>query len=149
MSALSGLEQLQRIASGDAQPPPAVARLGVDPLEIAPGRATIPLQPANMHDNGSGVVHGGVLAGLLDTAMACAVQSLLLPGQLCTTAEFKTTFLRALPVDGDAVKCAGTVRKLGTRVAFAEGEVTDAAGRVYATASATCLVLDARMEPTV
>lgn len=140
------MSALHEIADGTRRPPAAVDRLGVGPLELEPGHATIRLQPAPIHDNGYGIVHGGVLATLLDTVMGCAVQTAVPADAACVTAELKTTFLRPVSVDAAEVIATGTVVQNGRRVVFAEGEIVDASGTKLATASSTYLVLDAVTE---
>ncbi len=85
-------------------------------------------------------MHGGLAATLCDTAVGCAVHSTLPAGAGYTTLELKVNFIRPLSVDTGRVFCEGRVIHVGGRVATAEARVTDAAGKLYAHATTTCMV---------
>jgi uncharacterized protein (TIGR00369 family) len=92
--------------------------------------------------NPIGTVHGGYAATLLDSALACAVHSALKAGQAYTTLELKVSYHKAMTATTGQVTATGTVKSLGRRAAFAEGQLTDAEGRLYASATSTLLVFD-------
>ena len=75
---------------------PFSALVGLGVHQIEPGRVTTTLTPAEYLYNPLGSVHGGIIATLLDSAMACAVHSTLPAGRGCTTIEIKVNYLRAL-----------------------------------------------------
>jgi uncharacterized protein (TIGR00369 family) len=89
-----------------------------------------------------GIVHGGYAATLLDSACGCAVHSSLNGQQSYTTLELKVAFHHALTSTTGLVRAEGKVVSIGRRVAFAEGRITDAAGRLYASATSTLLVFE-------
>ncbi len=91
--------------------------------------------------NPLGIVHGGYAATLLDSAVGCAVHSRLPAGQAYTTLELKVAYHRALTKESGPVKAEGVVLTLGRRVAFAEGKLTDAQGRLCASATSTLLIM--------
>ena len=80
--------------------------------------------------NPIGVVHGGLVCTLLDTVAGCAVHTTLPPGVAYTSIELKVNYLRAVHAHSGPLTAIGRVVKPGRRVAFAEGEVLDAPGRV-------------------
>jgi uncharacterized protein (TIGR00369 family) len=137
---LSGLDFLKRIMAGELPPPPIASRLGFDLVEVSEGDAVFEIVPDDSHYNPIGVVHGGVALTLLDSAAGCAVQSTLPEGLAYTSLETKVNFLRAITSDTGKLRAHGWVTKPGKRAAFAEADLRDAEGRVYATASSTCLV---------
>jgi uncharacterized protein (TIGR00369 family) len=140
--ALSGLDALRAMAAGESPSPSAAELIGLSVRSVEPGRVRMALTPAEYHYNPIGTVHGGVIATALDTVMACAVQSTLPPGRGCTTLEIKVNYLRALTeASGEAV-AEGVCVHAGRQVGVAEGRITDAKGRPYATASTTLLVFD-------
>ncbi|SEC32728.1 uncharacterized domain 1-containing protein [Rhizobiales bacterium GAS191] len=139
---LSGLAYLEAIRAGDLAPPPAVACLDVLLGDVEEGRVSMRLLPAEHHYNTLGSVHGGVIATLLDSVMGCAVHSTLPPGQAYTTLEIKVNYVRAVTDATGEVTAEGRLVHGGRRSAVAEATLTDAAGRLYATASTTCLVLE-------
>ena len=138
---MSGMDYLHAIASGTVPPPPIAVMLNMWPSEVAEGRVVFTTEPAEYHYNPIGSVHGGVAATLLDSAMGCAVQSLLPAGVGYTTLELKVNYVRPMTRDTGPVRCEGTVIHLGGKVATAEGRITDAGGKLYAHATTTCLIL--------
>ena len=87
-----------------------------------------------------GLVDGGWLALLLDSAMGCAVHSTLEPGQAFTTVEMKTTFVRPVRESTGKLRCEGVLLHAGSRIASLEGKVFDGASRLVAHGSETCLI---------
>lgn len=138
---VSGLEFLQRIVNGDLPPPPLARLLNFDLVELGEGRAVFAVDPAEYHYNPIGVVHGGLAATLLDSAMGCAVHSTLPAGAGYTTLEIKVNFLRAMTAETGRVRCEARTIHVGGRTATAEGRIVDEAGKLYAHGTTTCLVL--------
>ena len=105
-----------------------------------PGEAEFVCTPGERHTNPLGTVHGGLAATLLDSAMGCAVHTTLEPGIGYTTAELKINYIRAMTPQTGPVHAVGKVVHVGRQMAVAEGRLTGADGRLYATGSTTCLV---------
>ena len=139
----SGIEFLRAIAGGELPPPPIAVLLGMRLAEVEEGRVTFALDIGEHQYNPIGSVHGGVFATLLDSAMGCAVQSVLPAGRAYTTLELKVNLVRPLTLRTPLVRATGEVLSAGRRVATAEGRIVDDAGRLYAHATTTCLVFDA------
>lgn len=137
---LAGLELLQRAIAGEFPPPPIAKLMDIRLTEVARGRAIFMGTPQEFHYNPLGTVHGGYGATLLDSAMGCAVHSTLSAGDIYTTLEFKINFLRALTHDTGPVRGIGTVINETRTTALAEGRIEDAAGKLYAFATTTCLI---------
>jgi uncharacterized protein (TIGR00369 family) len=108
--------------------------------ELEEGRAVFTVEPAEYHYNPIGVVHGGLAATLLDSAMGCAVHSTLPAGAGYTTLEVKVNFVRPLTAETGEVRCEAEVIHVGGRTATAEGKVLDASGKLYAHATTTCII---------
>lgn len=142
--ALSGLDQLRRTFAGERGPGKLGmgSKMGFDYAEFTDGRAVFGATPDESVYNPLGSVHGGFAATLLDSAVGCAVHTKLKAGQGYTTLELKVAYHRAMTKDTGPVRAEGTVIQVGRRAAFAEGKLTDAQGRIYATATTTCLVFD-------
>lgn len=139
---MSGLEHLEAIRDGRIPPPPIAELMGFDLVEVGQGRATFAVEPGVQHYNPIGVVHGGLAATLLDSAMGCAVQSTLEAGTAYTTLDLNTTFLRPMTADTGRVVCEAVVIHTGTRVATAEGRVFSAqTGKLIATGTTSCVIL--------
>ncbi|MDP3890592.1 PaaI family thioesterase [Nocardioides sp.] len=140
MMALDGLAQLQAMVEGVAPRPPIMDTLDICGFEPEHGRVVVELQAQEFHYNPLGSVHGGVIATLLDTAAACAVHSTLEVGELYTSMDLTTKFLRAVTVDSGLLRCEGTVVQRGRRTALAQASLTDGQGRLVAHATSTCMI---------
>jgi len=136
-----GVDVLRAMAAGELPAAPIAQTIGMDLESAEPGRVVFTLDPAEFHYNPIGSVHGGVYATLLDSATGCAVHSMLPAGVGYTSLDLTVKFLRAMTVDTGRVRCTGTVRHLGGRVALAEATLEDAAGKLLATATSTILVI--------
>lgn len=136
----SGMEFLGGIGAGEIPPAPIAEVLGFVPISVEPGRAVFQGTPAFAHYNPSGSVHGGYAATLLDTAVGCAIHSMLPAGKGYTTLELKVNYIRGMSESTGPVRAEGKVISVGGQVAIAEGRITDAAGKLYAFATTTCLV---------
>jgi len=136
----SGLETMQAIRDGELPAPPIAQLMQFDIVDLAEGRVEFSCVLDESVYNPIGVVHGGLVCTLLDTVAGCAVHTTLPQGVAYTSIELKVSYLRAVHASSGPLTAVGTVVKPGRRVAFAEGEVRDAAGRVVATASSSLLV---------
>jgi uncharacterized protein (TIGR00369 family) len=137
----SGTEVLAGFRDGAIPPPPITQALDFEGTAFGEGTAECRLTPQEFHYNPLGTVHGGVLATLLDTACGCAVHTLLPAGVFYTSLDLSLKFLRPVTVQTGPVTAHGNVVHLGRRTALAEARITDAAGKVYATATSSCLIL--------
>jgi uncharacterized protein (TIGR00369 family) len=143
LAGLSGLDALRAIMSGEAPPPPIAVLMGFDLVEADARRAVFLGRPEEFHYNPIGVVHGGLAATLLDSAMGCAVQTTCPAGVAYTTLEIKTNFVRPITLGAGVLRCEGTVLYRGRRSATAEGKLVEqATGRLLAHGTTTCLVTD-------
>ena len=138
--ALSGLEYLRKIVAGELPRPPISALMNFGLVELGEGYAVFAVEPAEYHYNPIGVVHGGLAMTLLDSAMGCAVHSMLPAGAGYTTLEVKVNFVRAMTAETGRVRCEGKLIHLGGRTATAEGRILDEAGKLYAHGTTTCLI---------
>src|ERR1051325_6592786 len=137
---LSGIEYLQKVVSGELPPPPIGALLNFRIAELSEGRAVFTVEPAEFHYNPIGVVHGGVAATLLDSAMGCAVHSTLPAGASYTTLEIKVNYIKAMSVETGEVRCEAKTIYVGRRTATAEGKIVDSKGKLYAHGTTTCMI---------
>lgn len=140
---LDGLAVLQAIGRQELPLPPALQTLDIVPVEAEPGRVSFTLVPSEFHLNPFGLVHGGVLAALIDTAMGCAVHSLLSVGAGYVTSELNVRYLRSAGVATGTLTCTGEVVKPGRRSMVVQARVTDDSGRDVALGGCTCLVSSA------
>ena len=138
---MTGMEFLRAIGDGTLPRPPIFELMAIQPHELDEGRIVFKVQPAEYHYNPIGVAHGGLAATILDTAMACAIQTTLPLGIACTTIEMKLNYLRPLTSTTGMVFCEGKIISVGRTIATAEGRIVDADGRLYAHGTETCLIL--------
>ena len=106
--------------------------LGVELGEMRRGEATLHLEVRDELRQNNGVVHGGVLASLVDTAAAFAILTLLEKDQTSTTVDLTIHYLRPL-IQGRATARARVVRA-GRRIMVITIDVLDEAEQVAATA---------------
>ncbi len=81
------------------------------------------------------------MATILDSALGCAIQSMLPAGTSYTTLELKVNYLRPITANTGTIYCEGKIIHVGARTATAEGRITDAGGKLYAHGTTTCIIL--------
>jgi uncharacterized protein (TIGR00369 family) len=138
----TGLEIFDAMLAGELPYPPISETLDFFLVEKEFGRAVFQGKPSLAHYNPLGTVHGGWYCTLLDSALGCAVHTTMPAGRSYTTLEIKVNMVRALSVKVPLVRAEGKVVHSGRQSATAEGRLYDAAGKLYAHASTTCLVFD-------
>lgn len=111
-----------------------------------PRQVVFEADPAEYHLNPMGFVHGGFAATMLDSAIGHTIVSNLPSDTTFTTLEIKVSYLRAMTDETGVVHTDTTIIALGRRVANVESRLLDDIGRVYATASSTCLILSSAAE---
>ena len=137
---LSGLEQLQGLMRAGRMS--GIGRtMGFTLVEVGEGFAAFEGAPDEHVYNPIGTVHGGYAAALLDSACGCAVHSMLAAGQGYTTLELKVAYHRAMTSRTGKVRAEGRVLSFGRRAGFSEAKLTDADGKLYASATSSLLVL--------
>ena len=137
---LSGLEFMRALAAGRIPPPPIAPLLGMWPTKVDVGLAVFECRPDESVYNPIGMVHGGLVCTLADSAAGCAVHTTLDAGVSYSSIGITVTFLRPVTLDSGTLVATGRVVKPGRRVATATAEIVDGAGRLVATASSSCLI---------
>lgn len=138
---LSGLEQLRALIASGKRPGIAVS-LDFALSEVGEGTAVFTGMPGQHAYNPIGMVHGGYAATLLDSACGCAVHTRLSAQQMYTTLELKVAYHKAITDTTGPLRSEGRVVSFGRRVAFAEAKLIDAAGKLYASATSTLLIIE-------
>jgi uncharacterized protein (TIGR00369 family) len=138
---LAPIEHLRAIRDGRIPDPPFARLLGMRLTAVEDGAAAFELTPAEQHYNPIGAVHGGIAFTMLDSAMGCAVQTRCPPGKGYTTLELKVNLVRAITLQTGVLRASAKVVHLGSRTATAESRLEDAAGKLYAHGTSTCLIL--------
>jgi uncharacterized protein (TIGR00369 family) len=138
---MSGLDFIRAIFEGRMAGAPIAETLNFRMHAVEEGRVVFRGAPEFRHMNPMGGVHGGWYGTLLDSAMGCAVATVLPQGRLYTTLEYKVNITRALAV-GRLIDCEARVSHAGRSTAVAEGWIRGVEdGKLYATGSTTCLVM--------
>ena len=138
----SGLEIFQAMIAGELPAPPISQTLDFILVEAEHGRVVFQGRPGVAHYNPMGAVHGGWFATLLDSALGCAVASILPAGKAYTTAELKVNIVRPLSDKVPFVRAESRIIHGGNRMATADARLTGADGKLYAHGSTTCFVFD-------
>ncbi len=139
---LTGLQTLQAMMRGELPRTHIGETMDFLLIEVTQGRAVFQGVPQTRHLNPMGTVHGGWYATLLDSAVGCAVHSTMPVGRAYTTAELSVNLVRGAVPGREPLRAIGQVIHVGRQLATAEGRIVDAAGKVYAHATTTCLVFE-------
>ena len=134
---MSGIEMMCAIRDGILPPPPMARLIGFRVSVVEPGRVVMELDPDESLENTIGLLHGATAAALLNTAMGCAISTMLPAGQTSVTLDLKLTYLRPLSVRSGTILAEGKVVKLGRQTSYAEGFVRDGSHNLAVHATAT------------
>jgi len=137
---LDGLTYMQEMIAGNFPPPPIAKTLGFELVYVDKGYAMFEGEPQEFHYNPIGVVHGGLAATLLDSALGCCVHTALDKGIGYTTLQLNVNLVRAITLKTGRIQCEGTVVHAGRQMATAEATIKDMDGKLYAHGTTTCLI---------
>lgn len=139
----TGLEMMRAMLRGELPYPPIARTLDFQLLEVSEGRAVFQGRPGPAHLNPMGGIHGGWYATVLDSALGCAVHTMMPVGRGYTTAELGVNLVRAInPTKTPRVRAEGKVIHCGRQLATAEARLVGPDGTLYAHATTTCLVFE-------
>ena len=142
IAGLNGLQMMQAMLRGDIPSAPIAKTLDFTIIEVSEGRAVFQGTPGPAHLNPMGTIHGGWYATLLDSALGCAVHTMMPLGRGYTTAELGVNLVRAIGPKVTRVRAEGKVIHCGRQLATAEGRLVGPDGTLYAHATTTCLVFE-------
>lgn len=126
--------QLRRVQKAISTVPYA-RLLGIQLAEVGPGTATLTLKIRKELRQNHGVVHGGAIASLIDTATAFAIISLLSPKEQVTTVNLTISYLR--PTRDGQLSATAEIVRAGKRLFVVSAKVSDSSGSLTATALST------------
>ncbi len=141
VATMTGLELMRAVIDGSLPGAPIAALMNMRGVAADPGTVTFEGVPGPEHYNPLGTVHGGFAATLLDSAMGCAVHTTLPAGTGFTSIDINVTFVRPITSATGPVTARGEVINAGRRVATVRGTLTDAAGKVLAHGTSSCLIM--------
>lgn len=137
-----GLAFLRMLRDGALPAAPIGKTLAFHLAEVARGRVVFEGRPGPFAYNLQGTVHGGWAAAILDSAMGCAVLSMLPAGMGCTTTELSIRYVRPVRESCGVLRAEGVAVHVGRRLATAEGRLVGAAdGKLYAHGATSCMIL--------
>lgn len=117
---------------------PYARLLGMEFVGVERGAATFALEAREELTRMGGILHGGAIFSLLDSAAAFAVLTLLEPGSNTVTVDLTVHFLR--PVSTGRIEARARILRRGRRVAILSVEANDQSGALVATATTTYLL---------
>ena len=138
---MTGLELYQAIA-GEELPPPSMATIiPIKITQVEEGKVVCSATANDSHLNPVGGVHGGFAATVLDSVTAIAVHSLLGPGVECGTIDLCIKMIKPTPKDEELI-AEGKVINISKLLGISEGTLKSQDGKLLATATATCMILE-------
>jgi uncharacterized protein (TIGR00369 family) len=114
---------------------PFYAWTGMRVLRVDTGEVDVAMDVGADRLNLRGLLHGGMIATLADTASGLAIRSALDAGLAHATVQLDVQFLR--PGGPGTIAGRGRAIRVGRSIAFAEADVVDADGALLARATAT------------
>jgi uncharacterized protein (TIGR00369 family) len=138
----TGLETIEAMLRGEIPYPFISDTMDFGIVEVAYGEVVFQGVPQLKHYNPLGSVHGGWYATLLDSAVGCAVHTMMPAGRSYTTAELSVNIVRAASAKTGPLRAIGKVIHCGRQLATAEGKIVGPDGKLYAHATTTCLVFE-------
>jgi acyl-CoA thioesterase len=118
---------------------PFAKSLGIELESVEPGIAVLVSELKDNFKQNNGVIHGGLIATLIDTALALAILSVLPEGERVTTVDLTISYLRPL-IEGKA-RATARVLRAGQRIITASADVAGNNGSLAATALSSYIKL--------
>ncbi len=137
---MTGLELLHAMIEGKIPRASISETIPMQLYEVSEGSATFSVQADARHLNPLGGVHGGCAATVLDSATGCAVHSTLEAGVGYGTIDLNVKMCRPVP-QNKTLKAIGKVINISKNLAISEGQLLDDEGKLYAHATATCMII--------
>ncbi|MGI9105681.1 MAG: PaaI family thioesterase [Pyrinomonadaceae bacterium] len=119
---------------------PYARLLGIEFEHAARGTASLSMNARPELERFGGIIHGGALASLVDTASAFAVISMLEAEEQTVTVDLTLHYLRPA-TSGDKLTAHARVLRAGRRIATVSVEVSNDSNSLVATALTTYLKL--------
>ena len=133
-------EQLDHLARYFNEEVTFSRHIGAKVEEVEPGRSVLHIDVEDIHLNGTGTMHGGVYASLIDNAMGLSVLALV--GVRTATIQMNVHFLGA--VNSGRITCESEVLHRTRRTATAEAKVYDSEGNLVALGTGAFRVFESK-----
>lgn len=136
---LSGLQIMQEMCNGNLPMPSMATTIPMKPTLIESGQVTFEVQADQHHLNPLGGIHGGFAATVLDTVTGCAIHTVLEAGAGYGTIDLNIKMCRPIP-QNRPLTAIGQIINTSKNLAISEGKIIDEDGKLYAHATATCMI---------
>lgn len=140
---MTGLELMQAFAHGHLPRPGIADTMPMEAATVEAGRVVFTATADQRHTNPMGGVHGGFAATVLDTVTGCATHTVLPAGESYGTTDLNIKICRPLPFNQTLI-AEGKVINAGRNLVISDGTIRDEAGKLYAHATATCMIIRQR-----
>ena len=137
---MTGLQFLQAMCAGKIPAASISETIPMQPYEVSKGTIHFKAQADSRHLNPLGGVHGGFAATVLDSVTGCAVHSMLEAGVGYGTIDLNIKMCRPIPQNQELI-AIGTVINISKNLGISEGKIIDENGKLYAHATATCMII--------
>ena len=137
---MSGMDYLNAMLRGEIPRPPISHTMDFALESCSEGRAIFTVTPSEFHYNPIGMVHGGLAATLLDSALGCAIHTMLPAGAGYTTLELHINLVRAITKDSGPLRAEGEIIHLGRSMGTAQARLSGVDGKLYAHGTTTCMI---------
>lgn len=137
---MTGLQYLQALGRGEFPPATIAKTIPMVAVSATHGEVVFHATANDQLLNPLGGVHGGFAATVLDSVTGCAVHTTLAAGEGYGTTDLNIKMCRPVPVNVQLIT-TGRVINAGKNLVIAEGALKDTEGKLYAHATATCMVI--------
>ena len=137
---MTGLQLLQAMCDGRIPAPSMSETIPMQPYEVSEGTICFKVKANHHHLNPLGGVHGGFAATVLDSVTGCAVHSMLEAGAGYGTIDLNIKMCRPIP-QNQQLLAIGKVINISKNLGISEGKIVDENGKLYAHATATCMII--------
>ncbi|MHA3890727.1 PaaI family thioesterase [Acinetobacter sp. GXMZU3951] len=137
---MTGLQLLEAMCAGQIPAASISETIPMSPYQVALGSIHFKAKADARHLNPLGGVHGGFAATVLDSVTGCAIHSMLDTGVGYGTIELNIKMCRPIPQNKELI-AIGTVINMSKKLGISEGKIIDADGKLYAHATATCMII--------
>lgn len=137
---MTGLQLLQAMCDGRIPAPSMSETIPMQPYDVSEGTICFKVKANHHHLNPLGGVHGGFAATVLDSVTGCAVHSMLGAGAGYGTIDLNIKMCRPIPQDQQLL-AIGKVINISKNLGISEGRIVDENGKLYAHATATCMII--------
>ena len=137
---MTGLQLLEAMCTGKIPPASISETIPMQPFEVSEGKISFKAKAVHRHLNPLGGVHGGFVATVLDSVTGCAVHTMLEAGVGYGTIDLNIKMCRPIPRDKELL-AIGSVINISKNLGISEGKIVDEDGKLYAHATATCMII--------